>query len=66
MECENRTAFRGLLPTMIAKIAQPAQPLTMGWGERFSYFFQPVEASFLVYSRISFGSIMVWETWRFI
>ena len=51
---------------MIAKIAQLAQPLTMGWTERFSYFFQPVDASFLAYFRIAFGSIMVWETWRFI
>jgi len=51
---------------MIAKIAQLVQPLTMGWTERFSYFFQPVDASFRAYFRIAFGSIMVWETWRFI
>jgi len=47
---------------MIAKIAQLAQPLRMGWTGRFSYFFQPVGASFLAYFRIAFGSIMVWET----
>ena len=64
MDRENRTAYRVRLPWMIAKIDQSAQLLTMVWTERFIYFFRPVDASLLAYFRISFGSIMVWVTWR--
>ncbi|MDA0735445.1 MAG: HTTM domain-containing protein [Chloroflexi bacterium] len=51
---------------MTANTAQPARPPARGWPERFGCFFQPVDASSLVYFRIAFGSIMLWETWRFV
>ncbi|MCH8744889.1 MAG: HTTM domain-containing protein [Chloroflexi bacterium] len=53
-------------PEMTARLLGRFRSMLAVPDGRLSVLFRPIDSSFLAYFRIAFGSIMVWETWRFI